>query len=122
MKFNHNGINAVTEKLIIVVPSGTTVPSAVLDYAKEKLSGNLSFHMTVTGTGTAEVTLHQSNNYEPSDQSGDFVAAAAPMATGETAGTKLFEKDIIPCNHFRLDVEETGSANDVTVTIWLGKR
>jgi len=114
----------IFKNLTVVV--GTPALSQVVSISDQKLVGNLTLQIEVTGTGTAAVDYRLSNSYDERTRTGDFVkpvsGSAIFSAFSVTSGTDSDGKDHanIPMNNaeaFKLEV--TATTNPIVISAWL---
>lgn len=119
----------VIDNVTIASSGNYTMPLArVIDLSNIKAEGNITLQIKVTGDGTSKVEWLQSNNWERSDRSGDFVRPVSgfQVVTGftKTSGTDGDGKDLLNVPAFNSEallfyVEETGGANSITINAWI---
>jgi len=111
-----------------IAAGGNYTTRNIIDLSAMKAEGNITLQIEVTGDGTAKVEWLQSNNWEPSDKTGDFVRPVSgyQVVTGftKTSGTNGNGKDLLNVPAFNSEalkfyVEETGSANSITINAWI---
>lgn len=70
-----------------------------------------SIYYKVTGSGTLKITIYESFPGGDDVKVGEY--------TGITAGTAIEPLALKPATALKFNIEETGGANSVTVTLWL---
>lgn len=112
-------------KTITVTP-GTPKLSQVVSISEQKLVGNLTLQIEVTGTGTADVFYRVSNNYDKRDGTGDFVKPVSGFniynTFSVTSGTDSDGKDhanITMNNAEAFKIEVTATTNPIVISAWL---
>ena len=108
------------------VSVGTPELSQVVSISDQKLVGNLTLQIEVTGTGTADVFYRVSNNYDSRDGIGDFVKPVSGFtvfsAFSVTSGTDADGKDhanISMNNAEAFKLEVTATTNPIVISAWL---
>lgn len=105
----------------VVVPAGATVESKIVDLNDFQCTGSFSVQYIITGTGTASITFEQTSIGKSTTDASNFLtpSAASAIGTGLVASEDCLTLATIPGVFLKLLVEETGSANPVTVTLIL---
>lgn len=111
-----------------VIALGSTEISQAIDVEQEKLIGNLTVQIELTGTGTLELQVEQSNNFDKETGAGDWVKSSDGhiIVSGFTVtsgvsgdGKDLLNIPIFNSKFFRIVPIETGAANPITLNAWL---
>ncbi|KKK89483.1 hypothetical protein LCGC14_2732650, partial [marine sediment metagenome] len=98
------------------------------------VDGYFSLHVILTGSGTGKFEYLCSNDPGTANASGNFVvptvvggSTAADIVTSHTVtsgpssdGIALYEFLPVTCRYMKIRMSETGIANSITVTAWLG--
>ena len=118
----------IDNKTIPISGNYTTPLAQVINLSNIKAEGNITLQIEVTGVGVLKVEWLQSNNWDPSNKTGDFVRPVSGFQIvtgfGSTSGTDLDGKDLLNVPAFNSEalkfyVEETGGAATATINAWV---
>jgi len=102
--------------------------SDIINLEDIKAEGNITIQVEVTGTGTATIEFEQSNSFNTTDLTGDFVkpSSGSSIVTGFTVtsgsgsnGKDLFNVPAFNSKVLRMVITETGTANAIIVSMWV---
>jgi hypothetical protein len=103
------------------ISASASATSLAIPLDSFKLEGFFSLQVTVAGSGTAKFTYQLSNDgvtyAVPSDAAG---TAVDDIVTALTAGSTIHSFSPPMAKYMKIICTETGGANSVTVTAWLG--
>lgn len=111
----------------VTIAAEQSLDSAVINIANLKLEGNITVQIELTGDGILDMEWLQSNNFEASGSTGDFVRPDNNSIVSsfiKTSGKDLDGKDLLPMpminsSAFKIRSTNQSTTDSITLTAWL---